>query len=161
MADLSAGEVLLIETTRSDLREHWPGQMLATRDLLHQLLDRLPPDDRKLIVWFELEEKTIAEIEELTGWNFNFVKMRLFRARGKLKRFYAALSGFDGASSRAGLAPRWPRDVRRNRSPPNPAPTPRRREQRTAARMFFPAQPEHALTKLVLPLVAEPALEVA
>jgi RNA polymerase sigma factor (sigma-70 family) len=160
MADLSEGEVLQIEVTRSDQRERWPGQLLATRDLLHQLLDRLPPDDRKLIVWFELEEKTIAEIEEITGWNFNFIKMRLFRARGKLKRFYAALSGFDGAASRASLAPRWPRDVRKKRNPIKSPPGLRHSEPRPA-RMFFRPNPEQALTKLVLPLVAEPAREVA
>jgi RNA polymerase sigma factor (sigma-70 family) len=105
-ADLPESEALMVEATHRDSHTLLPGRELATRELLHRLLSRLSPEDRKVIVWFELEEKTIAEIEALTGWNFNFVKMRLFRARRKLKRFLTGLSGYDGAGMVRAPAPR-------------------------------------------------------
>jgi len=130
MADLSEGEALAIEQRCRDPRERLPGQAYATRDLLHQLLDRLRPEDRSLIVWFELEERTIAEIETLTGWNFNFIKMRLFRARQKLRKIFSVLPGFDGASGTRAIPPRWPRDVRNSTARASRRPTPRKTPNR-------------------------------
>ena len=107
LADLSEDEALAVETTSRDPRAPRPGHALATHELLGQLLDRLRPEDRRLIVWFDLEDRTIAEIEDLTGYGFDFIKMRLFRARRKLKRFYANLPGFDGAAATRSNAIRW------------------------------------------------------
>src|SRR5581483_4397359 len=86
MADLNEHAAEIVDSSLTDPRGERPGDTLATRDLLHRLLDRLRPEDRRMIVWFELEELSIADIQALTGWTFDFVKMRLFRARLKLKR---------------------------------------------------------------------------
>ena len=161
MADLAEPEALTIELTQRDLRERLPGQALSTNELLQQLLDRLRPEDRRLIVWFELEDKTIAEIEALTGWNFNFIKMRLFRARRKLKRFFATMPGFDGPANRGATARQWPRDVRQKAGRVKSTPS----RQRTgvcpdaAALLSVPAP--QRVTELLLPLPVEAALEVA
>ena len=119
VADLSESEALAIATTRRDPHALLPGQALATHELLHQLLDRLRPEDRQLVVWFDLEDRTIAEIEDLTGRSFDFIKMRLFRARRKLKRFFSVLPGFDGPMMRPDST-RWSGSRRRTFVPAGP-----------------------------------------
>jgi RNA polymerase sigma-70 factor (ECF subfamily) len=38
-----------------------------------------------------LEQKTIAEIAQLTGWNQSLIKVRAFRARRKLQKRFQEL----------------------------------------------------------------------
>ena len=54
-------------------------------NLLESGLVRLRPDERLVITLLELEEKSIREIAEMTGWSQANVKVRAFRARKKLK----------------------------------------------------------------------------
>src|ERR1035441_6541430 len=54
--------------------------------LLESGLVRLRPDERLVITLLELEEKSIKEIAEMTGWSQANVKVRAFRARQKLKQ---------------------------------------------------------------------------
>jgi len=54
-------------------------------NLIESGLTRLRPDERLVITLLELEEKTIKEISEMTGWSQANVKVRAFRARKKLK----------------------------------------------------------------------------
>ncbi len=98
-SDLSVSEAGALESFCSEQRDGRPADAFAAHELIHKLLNRLKADDRLVIVWFELEEKTIAEICALTGWSNNLVKMRLFRARKKLQRLFATLPGFDGDSA--------------------------------------------------------------
>jgi RNA polymerase sigma-70 factor (ECF subfamily) len=54
------------------------------RDLLERLMQGLKPDERAVITWLHLEEKSIAEICDLTGWSASKVKVIAFRGRQKL-----------------------------------------------------------------------------
>lgn len=56
------------------------------RNLLELGLDRLRPDERLVITLLELEGKSIREVAGMTGWSEANVKVRVFRARQKLKR---------------------------------------------------------------------------
>jgi RNA polymerase sigma-70 factor (ECF subfamily) len=38
-----------------------------------------------------LEQKTIAEISQITGWNQSLIKVRAFRARRKLQKLFQDL----------------------------------------------------------------------
>jgi len=58
---------------------------------VHKLLGQLKPDDRLVIQMLDLEQKTIAEISALTGWNQSLVKVRAFRARRKLQKLFQEL----------------------------------------------------------------------
>lgn len=49
-------------------------------------LDQLRPAERLVITLLELEEKSIREIAEMTGWSQSNVKVRAFRGRQKLKQ---------------------------------------------------------------------------
>ena len=53
--------------------------------ILRKLLDTLCPKDRVVVQLLHLEEKSIAEVSALTGWNSTVIKVRAFRARKKLR----------------------------------------------------------------------------
>jgi RNA polymerase sigma factor (sigma-70 family) len=54
------------------------------RDLIQRLLQTLKPDEKLVIQLLYLEEKSVAEICDLTGWRSSKVKVTAFRARQKL-----------------------------------------------------------------------------
>ncbi|MDB6148037.1 MAG: polymerase, sigma-24 subunit, subfamily [Spartobacteria bacterium] len=55
------------------------------RKLVNELIAQLSPEDRLVITLLHLEEKSVEEIHALTGWSRSVIKVRAFRARGKMK----------------------------------------------------------------------------
>jgi len=53
--------------------------------IIEETLSRLPDEDRLIITLFYLGEKSIAEITEITTWKHSNCKVKLMRARKKLK----------------------------------------------------------------------------
>ena len=92
-ADRSETEAEVLATVMTDERDARPGEALAARELVHKLLAQLKPDDQLVIQLLDLEQKTIAEISALTGWNQTLVKVRAFRARRKLQKLFQELQG--------------------------------------------------------------------
>jgi RNA polymerase sigma-70 factor (ECF subfamily) len=90
-ADLTENEVKVLDAVTSDESCAAPDEALAVRELVHQLLEQLKPDDHMVIQMLDLEQKTIAEISALTGWNQSMVKVRAFRARRKLQKLFIDL----------------------------------------------------------------------
>lgn len=90
-ADLSETEAEVLSNVITDERDVLPGDALAARELVHKLLAQLKPADRLVIQLLDLEQKTIAEISALTGWNQTLVKVRAFRARRKLQKLFREL----------------------------------------------------------------------
>ena len=45
-----------------------------------------PPTSRMIIQLLEIEEKSLKEIAELTGWSISMIKVRAFRARAAMKK---------------------------------------------------------------------------
>jgi len=91
-ADLSERETQVLDSAVSNENDVAPDDALEARELVHKILDRLSPQDRLVIQYLDLDQKTIAEISALTGWNQTLVKVRAFRARRKLQRFYRELT---------------------------------------------------------------------
>ncbi|BCS52023.1 RNA polymerase sigma factor [Geobacter sp. SVR] len=60
------------------------------RELLAWAMARLKPDERLVITLMELEEKTVRETADLTGWSEANVKVRAHRARQALKKILEA-----------------------------------------------------------------------
>ena len=87
MADLTEQEADVIEAVTHREDDPHPAQALAAHELVSRLLEMLKPDDRVVITMLELEGKSLAEIEQLTGWNKTMVKVRAFRARKKMRKF--------------------------------------------------------------------------
>jgi len=69
-----------------------PDRAVAQREFLNKLLALIPEEDRLLLLWKELEGCSVKELAELTGMNENTVKVKLFRARGKLVELAGRLS---------------------------------------------------------------------
>jgi RNA polymerase sigma-70 factor (ECF subfamily) len=90
-ADLSEKEAEVLDSVLTSDGEVAANDALASRELVHKLLDQLKPDDRLVIRLLDLEQHSVAEISELTGWNPSLVKVRAFRARGKLKKLFEEL----------------------------------------------------------------------
>lgn len=79
--DLSPEEV----SAFSDLPQKELSTQAGSRDLIDRLLATLPAEQRQLIILADLEEKSLQEISDLTGWGISKTKMRLFRARQRLR----------------------------------------------------------------------------
>jgi len=65
---------------------------LADRDYLNKLLTRIPEDDRALLIFKEVEGRSIGELSQMTGMTESAIKIKLFRARHKLVEAAARLS---------------------------------------------------------------------
>jgi RNA polymerase sigma factor (sigma-70 family) len=77
-----------------ELHDQWhstspgPAESLEATDaarMLHDMLAKLPAADRLVLTLMYFEECDTHEIAQRTGWNRAMVKMRLVRARRKLK----------------------------------------------------------------------------
>lgn len=58
----------------------------AARSLVRRLMDSLPAEFRLVIQLLEIEERSIKEIHELTGWSIPLIKVRAFRARAAMRK---------------------------------------------------------------------------
>ncbi len=58
----------------------------AARQLIARLLDGLSPSARLVITLLEIEQRSVKEIAQLTGWTAPVVKIRAFRARAEMRR---------------------------------------------------------------------------
>jgi RNA polymerase sigma-70 factor (ECF subfamily) len=70
--------------TEADLGS--PADARLAKDVLYQLLAQLAPEDRLLITLLHLDERSVQEIHQLTGWSRSAIKVRAFRARAKMKK---------------------------------------------------------------------------
>lgn len=89
-ADLSENEAVVLESVLADERAA-PDDALAAHELVHKLLGQLKAEDQLVLQLLDLEQKTIAEIGEITGWNASLIKVRAFRARRKLQKLFSDL----------------------------------------------------------------------
>ncbi len=58
----------------------------AARQLIERILGRLSPSARLVITLLEIEERTVKEIADMTGWSVPLVKVRAFRARAEMRK---------------------------------------------------------------------------
>lgn len=92
MADLSVehADVLEAIATKPDRDPH-PAEAMSAREILEILLAKLKPRERMLIQLLEIEERTIEEVRQMTGWSAVLVRVGVHRARKKLNRLYHEL----------------------------------------------------------------------
>src|SRR5580700_6946749 len=64
----------------------------AAKLLVNRVLEKLPPDARLVIQLLEIEDRSVKEIAELTGWSVPLVKVRAFRARGEMRKILARMT---------------------------------------------------------------------
>ena len=64
----------------------------AAKLLIGRVLDKLSPSARLVITLLEIEDRSVKEIAELTGWSVPLVKVRAFRARGEMRKIVAKMA---------------------------------------------------------------------
>ncbi len=69
-----------------------PEETEAARQLVQRILEKLSPPARLIITLLEIEERSVKEIAELTGWSVPLVKVRAFRARAEMRKVLAKIA---------------------------------------------------------------------
>jgi RNA polymerase sigma-70 factor (ECF subfamily) len=64
----------------------------AARQLVERLLQQLSPPARLVITLLEIEDRSVKEISQLTGWSVPLVKVRAFRARAEMRKILAKVA---------------------------------------------------------------------
>lgn len=64
----------------------------AAKQLVQRVLEQLSPAARLVITLLEIEDRSIKEIAQMTGWSVPLVKVRAFRARAEMKKCLARLA---------------------------------------------------------------------
>ena len=84
-SDLSESEQGWLErfAAQSDSGEE---RASAARLLVGRVLEQLPASARLVITLLEIEDRSIKEIADLTGWSMPLVKVRAFRARALMRQ---------------------------------------------------------------------------
>jgi RNA polymerase sigma factor (sigma-70 family) len=90
-ADLSETEADVLDNIITNENDVPANEAMAAHELVHKLLNQLKPADQMVIRMLDLEQKTIAEISAITGWNQSLIKVRAFRARRKLQKLFQEL----------------------------------------------------------------------
>ncbi|MGH7937152.1 MAG: RNA polymerase sigma factor [Bryobacteraceae bacterium] len=80
----TSGAIERLARTEADFAS--PDDSREARELLERLLERLSPNDRLLITLLHLEERSVREVHEMTGWSRAAIKVRAFRARTRMKK---------------------------------------------------------------------------
>jgi RNA polymerase sigma-70 factor (ECF subfamily) len=91
-ADLTEEERAVVENLASSSNELAPDERLASRQLVEHLLDILKPVERLIVDLLYLQERSVAEVQAMTGWSTSRIKVRAFRAREKLKNHLKRIS---------------------------------------------------------------------
>jgi RNA polymerase sigma-70 factor, ECF subfamily len=61
----------------------------AASALIDRILAQLSPAARLTITLLDIEERSVKEISEITGWSTTLVKVRAFRARAEMRKVLA------------------------------------------------------------------------
>jgi RNA polymerase sigma-70 factor (ECF subfamily) len=64
----------------------------AAKLLVEKVLEKLSPEARMIITLLEIEDRTVKEIAELTGWSAPLVKVRAFRARAEMRKILSRMT---------------------------------------------------------------------
>ena len=88
-ADLSEEQVSRLDgVVSADRPPASSSDRAEARDLLERMMEKLPEQDRQLLVLKEVEGFSVQELAEILDLNVNTVKVRLFRARARLMDVY-------------------------------------------------------------------------
>jgi RNA polymerase sigma-70 factor (ECF subfamily) len=85
MAELSEEESSWLENHASSPEDR-SDDTNAARSLVARAFEELAPASRLILTLLELEDRSVREISDLTGWSIPLVKVRAFRARAEMRR---------------------------------------------------------------------------
>ena len=64
----------------------------AARLLIGRVMEKLSPPARLVITLLEIEDRSVKEIAQITGWSVPLVKVRAFRARAEMRKVLAKIA---------------------------------------------------------------------
>lgn len=64
----------------------------AARLLIGRIIEQLSAPARLIITLLEIEERSVKEISQLTGWSVPLVKVRAFRARAEMRKILSKIA---------------------------------------------------------------------
>jgi RNA polymerase sigma factor, sigma-70 family len=92
MSDLSEDQAAALEAATADhTHDPDPGVLIGARELVDKLLEALSLEDRLLIRLLEIEDLSVDEVRQRTGWSATLIRVRAFRARRKLNKRFKSL----------------------------------------------------------------------
>jgi len=83
-SDLGETQAEIVEKTLTAESSDQEEDLAAMRDLLERLISSLKPREQIVIRLLDLEENSVKEVCEITGWGESKVKVTAMRARKKL-----------------------------------------------------------------------------
>ena len=89
--DLTEAEDGWLERFAAD-PDNAPEDAAAAKQLVDRALEQLSPPARMVLTLLEIEDRSVKEIAQLTGWSMPLVKVRAFRARAELKKVLARMA---------------------------------------------------------------------
>jgi RNA polymerase sigma-70 factor (ECF subfamily) len=90
MADLSEQQVLVADALAGGKADRDEGQRRRVRETVDELLDRVSAEDRVLLMLKEVEGLSLKELGKIYHVKENALKVRLFRARQRVLKAFAA-----------------------------------------------------------------------
>lgn len=90
-ADLSEDQVAALDTVNAEAADPSPAEQAGGHDLLEALLSQLSPKERWLVEMVDVEQCGWEEVKAVTGWSAVNIRVRLFRARQKLRHVLGKL----------------------------------------------------------------------
>lgn len=96
-ADLSVEQAAVIQNLAATADELAPDHSFASRQLVEHLMNALKPAERLVIDLLYLQQRSVAEIQQVTGWSGALVKVRAFRARQKMKKQMSLMAARESA----------------------------------------------------------------
>jgi RNA polymerase sigma-70 factor (ECF subfamily) len=91
MADLSQEQEAAIDPGSMTMEQAHPAHSIGLRELVETILATLSPEDGVLMRMLEIEDLSVAEVRQATGWSARYIRVRAFRARQKLHRRFRRL----------------------------------------------------------------------
>jgi RNA polymerase sigma-70 factor (ECF subfamily) len=85
MSDLSEEQETVVQQLASTHDPLPDEQSAMARELVEAMLARLRPEERMVITLLHLEERSVKEVSQMTGWSGSLVKVRAFRARNRMR----------------------------------------------------------------------------
>jgi RNA polymerase sigma-70 factor (ECF subfamily) len=85
-SDLDEAEAAVLENVSQVESAVDETEAVAARELADRLLEGLGPEDRVIVRMIDLEQHSAAEVRAVTGLSITNIRVRLFRARIKLRK---------------------------------------------------------------------------
>lgn len=92
-ADLGEDEAMAFEHSGAVDWQPTPAEAMGARELVTRLLESLDPKDRLVISMLDIEGRSVADVQQVTGWGASMIKVRAFRARLRLRPLLQELEG--------------------------------------------------------------------